>query len=184
MSQFKKLGAPWPPRGWKPLDVITDYKGQTLSKDPRTAKVTGISFLIEPTALQARDRHNVYAYKINIAGWEYNIQNESREFPILSFTIRDRIDHYLPKEYYIKDIKSKSRPIQVTERSALRAVSAAVFIIKQIMTDSIVDTNRVLRLYKIHPSQRSLYEIDNVRTDSLHCGLPYGELYDNNQGKA
>jgi hypothetical protein len=184
MNQFKKLGAPWPPRGWKPLDVITDYKGQTLSKDPRTAKVTGISFIIEPTALQARDCHNIYAYRINIAGWEYNIQNESREFPILSFTVRDRIDRYLPKEYYLEDIKSKSRPIRVTERSAHRAVSAAVFIIKQINTDAIVDTDRVLRLYKIHPSQRSLYDIDNVRADSLHCGLPYGGLYNSDQDKA
>lgn len=173
MCKFEALGISWPPRGWEQLSTIEKTSGQAIIKEPASARVAGLTYNIEPIPVYQKDNQRVFCYALQIDGWEYTIHNDSREYPILSFMFQERPDPAVPKSFYISDIKSKARPVIVTERSAHRSMMAALFMIKQINNSLVPDTERVLRLYKIHPTQRSLYEIDNERRDSLFCGLPY-----------
>lgn len=172
MCKFKNLGVSWPPRGWDIFNQIDQSYGQSLMKDPMSAKVSGLIYTIEPVPLYTETLERRYVYEVRLEGWDYNIHNESREYSILSFMLKERGDATLPKSYFVSDIRTLSRPVRLTERSAHRALMAAMFLMKQINSDSVPDVKRILRLYKIHPTQRSLYEIDNARTDSLFCGLP------------
>jgi len=174
MCKFKALGISWPPRGWEQLGDIHTTKAQAIAKDPASARVTGLSYNIEPLPVyQKNESKRVFVYAVHIDGWEYTINNESREFPILSFMLQERADSSSPKHFYMSDIKTKSRPVRLTERSAHRSLMAALLMMKQIVGGQLPDANKILRLYKIHPTQRSLYDIDNERHDSLYCGLPY-----------
>lgn len=165
MCKFKALGISWPPQGWDQLEHIKNSNGQSLSKDPASAMVTGLSYNIEPIPVYQKNRaanaDPTFVYAVQIDGWEYNIHNESREYPVLSFMLQARTDPSCPKESYLSNIKTQARPLHLTSRSARRAMIAALFIMKQINSGQVPDAERILRLYKIHPTQRSLYEIDN-----------------------
>ena len=137
------------------------------------ARVTGLTYRIEPLPFYKGKKVRATVYAVEISGWEYTIHNESREYPVLSFLLQERPDSSAPKDFYISELKTMAQPVRVTERSAHRGVMTANFLIKQINGGKVPDTNRILMLYKIHPAQRSLYDIDNSRPDSLYCGLPY-----------
>lgn len=173
MCKFKSLGLSWPPRGWEQLRHIEYTTGQSVTKDPALALVTGLSYNIEPIPFFKGKKVKTIVYSIDIGGWEYTIHNDSREYPILSFLLQERPDRSAPKDFYISSLKSMSQTIRITERSVHRGLMAANFLIKQINGGKVPDTEKILRLYKIHPAQRSLYDVDNARADSLHCGLPY-----------
>ena len=170
MCKFKTLGVPWPPKGWEQLSIIKKTGAQTIHKDPVSAVVTGLSYTIDPCPHLLGPNHRRFSYQFSLMEWNYNIYNESGEYPVLSFTLWDRPEKG-PKHYYMSDIRTQARPLALTHRSAQRTYMAALFLMKQINSDIVPDTERLLRLYKIHPSQRSLYEIDNERQDSLFCGL-------------
>lgn len=176
MCKFKKLNVSWPPLGWEQLRAIKTSSAQAILKDPASARVLGLTYNIEPLPLYLKSKERVFVYDIQIEGWEYNIQNESREFPVLSFTLRSRPNGKSPKNYYISNIKVKARPLTLTERSAHRAYMAALFMMKQIISSQVPDSERILKFYKIHPTQKSLYEIDNERMDSNACGLINHEI--------
>ena len=173
MCRFKTLGMSWPPRGWDQLRHIKASEGQSVIKDPASARVYGLSYMIEPLPYSLGKKINKAIYLIEIEGWEYNIHNDSREYPILSFILQERPDDDAPKDFYISALKAMSLQLRVTERSAHRAFMAANFLMKQIANNQVPDAERILRLYKIHPLQRALYETDSTRADSLHCGLPF-----------
>lgn len=173
MCEFKTLGMSWPPRGWEQLRHIENSNGQAIVKDPALARVTGLAYNIEPLSFYKGRKVKTTVYAVEVTGWEYTIHNESREYSILSFLLQEKPDQSAPKDFYISNLKTNGQPIRVTERSAHRGVMAANFLIKQINGGKVPDTNRILMLYKIHPAQRSLYDIDNSRPDSLYCGLPY-----------
>jgi hypothetical protein len=104
----------------------------------------------------------LFRHDIRIDGWEYSILNESTEYPVLSFSLLDKFDMSLPRECFITDIRSYATGIPHTRRSAARAVSAALFFIKQINRGQVPDINRVLRIYKLHPTQAFLYRGDRM----------------------
>lgn len=170
MCKFKTLGVPWPPKGWRQFDAITQTEAQAIHKNPVSAVVTGLSYTIDPCSHLLDPNRQRFSYHFSFLEWNYNIYNESYEYPVLSFTLWERPERG-PKHYYMSDIKTQARPLVITERSAQRTYMAAVFLMKQINSGIVPDTQRLLRLYKIHPTQRSLYEIDNERQDSLFCGL-------------
>jgi hypothetical protein len=176
MCEFKTLGVSWPPRGWEQLRHIKISTGQAVSKDPVLAKVTGLSYNIEPVPYYKGKKIKSTIYAVEVLGWEYTIHNESREYSVISFLLQERPHLSAPKEFYISDLKTMGQSVIVTERSAHRSLLATNFFIKQIISGKVPETERVLMLYKIHPVQRSLYEINNVRTDSLYCGLPQAIL--------
>jgi hypothetical protein len=149
----------WPPKGWNQFADVKSAFSQSLAKDAARARIFGLQYKIETVPLFKGEtrflRHNVM-----IDGWEYSILNESTEYPILSFSLMDRLDNGLPLECFISDIRSYSTPIPHTRRSANRAVSASLFLINQIAAGHVPDVNRVLRVYKLHPAQAFLYQKD------------------------
>lgn len=171
MSRNNILGTSWPPRGWEELCHVKNLQAQALVKDPVRASIIGIHYKIDPIPVYLKNNKRSYVYHLNISGWNYSIQNESHEYQILSFYFQECFNASLSKDNFISDIKTKSRPLFLNERSATRSLMAAIFMIKQIESGQVPDYNRILRLYKIHPSQRSLYELDYRREDSLNCGL-------------
>ena len=171
MCKFKTLGVSWPPKGWKQFKDIDRSHGQAISKDPASAIVTGMSYIVEPLPVYQKNDLRSFVYAIHIEGWDYNIYNESCEYPILSFICKERPEDSASKHYYISDIKSRARSVRITQRSAHRSFMAALFMMKQINSGQVPDAERILRLYKIHPTQRSLYDYDMERTDSLFCGI-------------
>ncbi len=171
MSRHDKLGISWPPCGWDGLGFIKTLNAQAVAKDPMMATIVGLSYEIEPIPVYLKNHKKNYIYHLKIEGWKYSIQNESRGYSVLSFNFQERLNKFLPKNKFISDIRTKSRPFILNERSAQRAYMAAIFMIKQIESGQVPDYKRILRLYKIHPSQRSLYEIDYVREDSRNCGI-------------
>ena len=63
----------------------------------------------------------------------------------------------------MSNIKVNARGLKANERSTQRSFMAALFIIRQIEKGQVPETGRVLRLYKIHPSQHSLYDLNEKR---------------------
>jgi hypothetical protein len=159
MSKSEFAGGAWPPRGWKKLNEISKLSGQAIIKDPQSAQVNGLSFKIEPLPVYKNNtRTHIYSFQID--GWEYSINNDSREFPVLHFLLKEK-DAVGLSNSILSDIKAYARPVRVTPRSSQRTLMAALLMIKQIINGQVPDAERTLKLYKIHPSQRSLYEIDN-----------------------
>jgi len=171
MSRNNNLGSSWPPRGWEQLGFVQKLSAQAIAKDPMLATIEGAYYRIEPIPVFSKDNSKAYLYRLEINGWKYSIQNESHEYKILSFMFHDKPNKTAPKEKYLSDIRTKSRPLLLNRRSASRTYMAATLMIKQILSNKVPDYERVLRLYKIHPTQRSLYELDYEREDSLNCGL-------------
>ncbi len=171
MCKFKNLGVSWPPKGWKQLGDLESTYGQAILKNPASALVTGLSYLIEPIPIVKADDQRGYDYVVNVSGWEYNIYNESREYSILSYVLHERTETQLPKHIYMSDLKAKAQSLPVVKRSCHRIFMASLFLMKQISINQVPETDRILKLYKIHPAQRSLYNDVEHRDDSLYCGL-------------
>lgn len=140
----------WPPRGWKQLGNISKPLGQSLVKDIKSARIFGLSYHI--TSESIFDRHvRLNRYHVSIDGWEYSILNESTEYPVLSFTLADRTDLLKPREQFISDIRVGARTVPGGMASARRAVTAAIFLIRQIELGQVPDAQRVLRMYHLIP---------------------------------
>lgn len=171
MYKFKTLGVSWPPQGWDNLNEIKCSTGQAILKDPVSALISGVCYTIESLPVHLNNNECAHVYAVHVDGWDYNIYNESCEYPILSFIFQEKKNAKAPKYYYMSDIKTRAQSVPLTKRSAHRSYMAALCMMKQIEAGRAPDFERILRLYKMHPSQRYLYEVDYERHDSLFCGL-------------
>lgn len=163
----------WPPKGWHQFGVVKHASGQSVAKDIAKARIYGLQYRIESVPL-FKNETKFFRHDILIEGWEYSILNESIEYPVLSFGLMDKFDSSLPQECFITDLRSYDSEIPHTSRSAGRAVSAALFMIKQIVQGSVPDVNRVLRTYKLHPNQAVLYRKDRSLDPDLRAAFSAG----------
>lgn len=177
MTKFKSLGLSWPPRGWESLGHIEHTKFEAVKKEPATACVLGATYKIEIFPFRRKDNRLTVLYDIEINGWEFNIYNESREYQFLSIMLTDLPHKLAPKEYYSSSIKTMLQPMRITQRSVERSIIAAASMMRQIEKGIVPECEKILKLYKIHPSQRSLYDFDFARGDSLQCGLPEVKIF-------
>ncbi len=161
MGRFENTHIVWPPAGWSQFASVQSSSGQSVAKDISTARIFGLQYRIESMPLFKNDT-KLFRHDIRIDGWEYSILNESTEYPVLSFSLLDKFDMSLPRECFITDIQTYATAIPHTRRSASRAVSAALFLIKQINRGQVPDVGRVLRIYKLHPTQAFLYRGDRI----------------------
>lgn len=159
MGRFESMNTSWPPAGWNQFASVETSTGQALAKDIAKARIYGLQYSIQSVPL-FKNNEKIFRHDIQINGWEYSILNESIEYPVISFALMDRFDVSLSKECFVTDIRSYTSLIPHTRRSANRAVSAALFLIKQIVNGQVPDVNRVLRIYKLHPNQAFLYRND------------------------
>ncbi len=166
MGRFDTMNILWPPAGWNQFRSIQYSSGQALAKDIGKARIFGLQFRIDSVPL-FKNETKLFRHDIVIDGWEYSILNESIEYPVLSFSIMDKFDMALPRECFIADIRSYDTHVPHTRRSANRAVSAALFIMKQIENGNVPDINRVLRIYKLHPNQVPIYSSEKLLTEQL-----------------
>lgn len=173
MGRLGTLNAIWPPVGWPQLALIQSPTGQSLVKDIDKARIYGLQYRVESVPL-LKDETRFFRHDIRISGWEYSILNESNEYPVLSFGLIDRFDSLLPREGYIADIRAYDTHIPHTRGSAGRAVSAGLFLIRQITEGTVPDVNRVLRAYRLHPSQAFLYKKDRSLEPDLRKAFGQG----------
>ena len=166
MGRLESLNIVWPPTGWGQFTNVKSSSGQAVAKDISRARIFGLQYRIDSMPLFKEDR-KLFRHDIHIDGWEYSILNESTEYPVLSFSLLDRFDLTLPRECFVTGIKTYSSHIPHTRRSASRAVSAALFLIRQITGGNVPDINRVLRIYKLHPNQAFLYRHDRMLEPDL-----------------
>ena len=159
MGRFESTSILWPPVGWSQFASVHASAAQSVAKDISKARIYGLHYRIDSVPL-FKNETKLFRHDIQIDGWEYSILNESIEYPVLSFSLMDRFDLTLPRECFVNDIRSYSTAIPHTRRSVNRAVSAALFFIRQIGLASVPDVNRVLRIYKLHPTQAFLYRDD------------------------
>ncbi len=174
MSDKQKLEGFWPPRGWKQFGFIKKLSAQAIFKDPVLAVITGMNYKIETVPTYNNENSKRYVYRLSIKGWDYSIQNESREYNILSFDFQERVNKLNSKKYYISNIKIKSRPIRLTQHNAQRVCVAAIFLIKKIEAGQVADFKKILRLYKLYPSQTNAFaDRPMYPLDSKNCGLEF-----------
>lgn len=171
MLRNQKLGVSWPPCGWDDFASIQNLTAQAVMKDSASSTITSMYYKIDPIPICNKDNSSGYIYHLSIDGWKYSVSDKSREYNVLSFNFSERSNKFLSKDYSISDIKINSRPFLLNKRSAQRAYTAALFMIKQIESGQVPDYKRILRLHKIHPTQRSLYELDNCCEDAQKWGL-------------
>lgn len=164
--RFESTHIVWPPAGWNQFSTVRASSGQAVAKDISKARIYGLQYQIDSVPLFKNDT-KLFRHDIQITGWEYSILNESTEYPVLSLSLLDRFDMALPRECFITNIETYATPIPHTRRSATRAVSAALFFIKQISQGGVPDINRVLRIYKLHPTQAFLYRDDHMLGSDL-----------------
>ena len=175
MGRFESINILWPPSGWSQFAAVTASSGQAVAKDIGKARIFGLQYFIESMPLFKNDT-KIFRHDISIHGWEYSILNESTEYPVLSFSLMDRFDLSLPRECFVTDIRSYDSAIPHTRRSANRAVSAALFFIRQIASGGVPDINRALRIYKLHPSQSFLYRDDRTLEPDLKRAFEHGRF--------
>jgi hypothetical protein len=175
MGRFESTHIVWPPAGWSQFASVLASSGQSVVKDIGTARIYGLQYRIDSTPL-FKNETKLFRHEIQIDGWEYSILNESTEYPVLSFSLLDRFDLDLPRECFITDIRTYNTSIPHTRRSANRAVSAALFFIKQIASGNVPDINRVLRIYKLHPNQAFLYSNDRMLGADLKRAFETGKV--------
>lgn len=156
MSNLEKSEYVWPPRGWLQLSKIKKLSGQVIVKDPVFAKVSGLLYKIEPTPVFSKENKNKFAYHFYIEGWEYDINNTSFEYPILSFVVKERVSD-LQNRFLLSEIRSNGRPLESTQILSQRVLSAALHFIHEIDNGNTPDKQNILLLYKVHPSQEELY---------------------------
>lgn len=166
MGRFETMNIHWPPLGWNQFFGVSSSTGRAIAKDISKAKIYGLQYSIESVPLFKMDT-KILRHDILIEGWEYSILNESREYPVLSFSLFDRFDPAMDKECFVADVRSYSSHIPHTRRSVNRCVSAALFMIKQVSEGNVPDVNRVLRAYKLHPNQAYLYRRDAANCSTL-----------------
>lgn len=154
MYLFKKQGMPWPPIGWKHFSSIKKSCGQALSKDPRTATIQGLSYNVEASPVYLDNNKLSHIYSIRIDGWTYSIQNESQEYPVLSFTLLDKARGEIEKAAYVSNLKVQARPFVINEGLAHRTIMAALFFMKQIEGSNVPDYEQVLRLYRLNKGRK------------------------------
>lgn len=142
----------WPPAGWASLNKFIKRTGQSLTKDPNTAKVRGLTYKIASDPLHIKDK-SFHIHHILITSWEYTIQNDSNEFPVLRLKIMDRFDDAIPEVFYISGIKAMSCPVIMSERSASRSLQLMRFLLTQIDKGFVPDIDRSMRMYRLHPLQ-------------------------------
>lgn len=159
MGKTKTIDVLWPPAGWPQFASVKLPSGQSVAKNIGRSRIFGLQYTIDSVPLFQGDTR-YFRHDIRIDGWEYSILNESIEYPVISFSIMDRFDPSLPLECFVSEIRSYDSFIPHTRRSASRAVSAALFMIRQIAEGQVPDVNRVLRIYKLHPNQSILYRND------------------------
>lgn len=180
MGRFESISILWPPAGWSQFAAVKSSSGQSVAKDIAKARIYGLQYRIESMPL-FKNETKFFRHDIIIDGWEYSILNESIEYPVLSFSLLDRFDLSLPRECFVTDIRSYDAYVPHTRRSANRAVSAALFLIKQIENGQVPDVNRVLRIYKLHPNQAFLYRNDRTLDPDLKQAFTQG--LDKSNGK-
>ena len=173
MGRFEDLNIVWPPVGWTQFAAVKSSSGQSVAKDIARARIFGLQYRIDSMPL-FRDNKKLFRHDVHIDGWEYSILNESTEYPVLSFSLLDRFDLLLPRECFVTGIKTYAAHIPHTRRSASRAVSAALFFIRQISSGSVPDINRALRIYKLHPNQAFLYRNDRMLEPDLKQAFESG----------
>jgi hypothetical protein len=173
MGRFEYMPIDWPPTGWTQFASVPASSGQAVAKDISKGKIFGLQYSIESMPLFKMDT-KLFRHDVTITGWDYSILNESSEYPVLSFSLLDRFDMSLAKECFVTDIRSYSSPVPHTRRSANRAVSAAIFMIRQIVEGNVPDVNRVLRIYKMHPNQAFLYRNDSTLDKDLKGAFDLG----------
>jgi hypothetical protein len=159
MGRFESTNILWPPSGWSQFASVQASAGQAVAKDISKARIYGLQYRIDSVPL-FKNETKLFRHDIQIDGWEYSILNESIEYPVLSFSLMDRFDLTIPRESFVTNIRSYSSSIPATRRSATRAVSGALFFIRQITSAQVPDVNRALRIYKLHPTQAFLYKDD------------------------
>ncbi|MCI5060676.1 MAG: hypothetical protein MRY79_06360 [Alphaproteobacteria bacterium] len=177
-DSFETLGVSWPPNGWNQFSGIQTPCGQAISKKPVSGIVNGLRYVIEPIPVYHKGKYKSHLYHVQITGWEYTINNDSQEYEILSYNLQERTQDTrkpLPLDFFISNIKSGNVGIQATPKSARSALMSSLFLIKQINDGNVPDTEQILKIYKIHKSQKAIHEPDFIRSDSLYCGLPYAQ---------
>lgn len=174
MGRFESINILWPPVGWRQFSCVESSEGQALAKDIAKARIYGLQYKIVSHPLFKNDT-KLFRHDLKIKGWEYSILNESTEYPVLSFSLLDRFDLSLPRECFVTDIRAYDTPVPHTRLSANRAVSASLFCIRQIAGGNVPDINRVLRTYKLHPSQAFLYRNDRNLEHDLKQAFSLGQ---------
>ena len=152
MSKTLTNTAAWPPTGWTSLGGIKKLQGQSLVKDPDIARVRGLSYKIISDPLHVMGQ-SYYIHRLSVDAWEYTIQNDSTEFPVLSLKIMDRFDPQIPEEYYVSEIKCMACNVDLNERSVRRALQLSRFLTRQVDKGYVPDTDKALRMYRLHPVQ-------------------------------
>jgi hypothetical protein len=156
----------WPPKGWAQLAKIKSCNGQSVSKDIARTRIIGLQYKIDTVPL-FKGCTKFLNHHISIDGWEYSILNESIEYPVLSFSLMDRFDDTMPAEYFITDIRAYATPVPHTKRSAMRAVTTAIFLMDQIGLGQVPAVDHVLKSNRLHPAQIALYRSEQALDISL-----------------
>lgn len=148
MSTTLTKSESWPPKGWSQFKTIVKKSNQALVKDLKTARIYGLSYRIQSLPLYNLDG-KYFAHDVDISGWEYTIQNDSQEYPVLSFKMLDRHDVSQTHVDHISNIKIFARPLETVPQISKRTVLAALFLMKQISSGFVPDPVRVLRVYRL-----------------------------------
>ncbi len=131
---------------------VSQERGASVFSDKEASKLSGLSYEIRPEKSSL--------YQIHIDSWQYDIHNGPQGRPVLEFVFQGLPDPAKEPEKSVRSLKTLGCPIIRTERSILRAAMATVFFINQVLARQVPDAEKILRMYRIHPSQNRLYRPD------------------------
>lgn len=122
---------------------------QSLSKDIDKGRVSGMSYRIDGEAVYTRNKPRTL-YFIQIDGWDYTIRNESREYPLLSFSYMDKGQCLTQTDKAVRNVRVLNRSVR-GYRVPEKTVRAAAYLMQQIAAGNVPDAHRVFGLYRMIP---------------------------------
>lgn len=167
------------PSGWRCLDNIENSTAKAFSKDPEHGSVKGLYYKVERLVVTPDRQVLSPPYLVTLKTWNYNIYNELNEHEVLSFLIHNRENYRQPVRKYISSIKIMAHAFPTSDLLVHRLMAATSFLMKQAENNIVPDTEQILRLHKIHPSQKRFYlgrklQPFSILSESIRSGKEAG----------
>lgn len=144
----------WPPESWPQFSDIQNPEGTAVESDDKHGLLSGINYRFLRTGHTFNKKE---IYKLEIDYWKYCIRKGPLHIPALEFAFMERKDTSSALAEFIGNLKTMSCPLRVNDFSAMRAVMAAVFLIRQAESGRVPEVEKILRIYRLHPDQSHFY---------------------------
>lgn len=171
MSSLLHNDVLWPPENIRFLRGLKQPCGQAMVKHVDKGHITGMAYRVEGADIYIHEKLRK-AYFIEIDAWDYTIRNESREYPVLSFSYLDILPQKNSRAVQNVRLMGRYMRGQLVAEKTLRTAS---YFMRHIELGDVPDVQHVLSLYKLLPVHPLMAGFVQNSFSEAHSYLKSGE---------